>query len=193
MSYSSTSICNIALGLIGVGRIADIEGTTAVERDCKAIFSHAREEVLGGYDWGFARKQAELAQLATAPVITSANGGYDYAYGLPADCIAPVRLSDKTTPFEVSANSLLCNLEVDVFLYYTADISDTSKFTAKFVNTLAHRLAAQLALMVKKDKKMSQEAWDLYYALLPTMEGDDSKNDNLTVPMSNPYVDARSV
>lgn len=193
MTYSDTAICNIALGLIGVGRIADINGTSPVERDCRTIFSYAREEVLGGYHWSFARKQQRLSQLATPPEITSENGGYDYAYALPTDCIAPVRLSDKSTPFEVSGDTLICNLETDVLLYYTADITDAAKFTAKFVNALAHRLAAQLAMMIKKDKKLSQEGWDLYYSLLPSLEGDDSMNDNMEVPVSNPYVDARSV
>jgi len=192
MSYSETSICNLALGLIGVGRIADIAGTTAVERDCNAIFDHAREEVLGGYHWGFARKQALLAQLATGPVITSDYGGYDYAYALPADCIRPLSLSDATTQFSREGDEIHCNLSESVYLYYTADITDTAKFTAKFVNALAHRLAGQLALMVKKDKKMSQETWDLYYALLPQLEADDSRSDNNDIPTSNPYVDARN-
>lgn len=193
MAYSETSICNLALGLIGIGRIADIEGITAVERDCKSIFDHAREEVLGGYHWAFARRQAELALSAVAPVIDYLHGGFDYAYQLPADCIAPKSLSNPETPFRNVDDQIYCNLDADVFLEYTADVADPAKFTPKFVNALAHRLAAQLGMMVKKDKKLSQETWDLYYALLPTLEADDSRSENSDIPMSNPYADSRSV
>lgn len=193
MAYSDTSICNIALGLIGVGRIADIEGTTAIERDCKSIYAFARQEVLGGYDWSFARKQALLSQLATSPTIDSTRGGFDYAYALPSDCVRPLSLSDFKQSFEIVGNELHCNLDESVYLRYTADITDTSKFNAKFINALSHRLAAQLAMMIKKDKKLSQETWDLYYSLLPTLEADDSRSDNNGPEMSNPYVDSRSV
>ena len=193
MAYSETSICNLALGLIGIGRITDIEGTTAVERDCKSIFAHAREEVLGGYHWAFARKQAELARSAVNPVIDYAHGGYDYAYPLPSDCISPKSLSNPETPFRHLDDDIYCNLDEGVFLEYTANVTDPAKFTSKFINALAHRLAAQLSMMVKKDKKLSQETWDLYYALLPTLEADDSRSENSDIPMSNPYVDSRSV
>ena len=193
MAYSETSICNLALGLIGIGRISDIEGTTAVERDCKSIFAHAREEVIGGYHWAFARRQAELARSAVDPVINQNHGGFDYAYQLPSDCLSPKTLSDPTTVFRHIDDQIYCNLESDVFLEYTADVSDPAKFTSKFINALAHRLASQLAMMVKKDKKLSQETWDLYYALLPTLEADDSRSENSDIPMSNPYADSRSV
>lgn len=191
--YSETSICNIALGLIGVGRIADIDGQTSIERDCKTIFSHAREEVLGGYHWGFARKQALLAQSGTAPIIDSNYGGYEFAYILPTDTIAPKQLADPKTEFQRVGDTLHCDLEENVYLHYTADISNPALFTAKFVNCLAHRLGAQLAIMVKKDQKLSQETWDIYYALLPTLEADDARSDNNPIDMSNPYIDARNV
>jgi len=193
MATSETSICNLANGIIGIGRISDINGTTSVERDCKAIFAHARREVLGSYQWSFARKQALLARASASPIIDSNNGGYDYAYVLPSDCVAPVKLSDPKTEYSLVGDTIHCNLEEDVYLHYTADITDAAKFTEKFINALAHRLAAQLALMVKKDKKLSQETWDLFHALLPRLEQDDAQNDNNPIELSNPYVDARSV
>lgn len=187
MATSDTHICNVALGLIGVGRIADINGVTSVERDCRSIFTDALKEVLEGYHWTFARKISVLAQLTDAPLF-----GFSYAYQLPADCVKPKGLSDSKMNFKIVGDTLHCNLEADVILEYTALITDASKYSGTFVTALSHRLAAQLAMMVKKDKKLSQETWDLYYALLPTLEADDGRSDFTEIEQSNPYVDARS-
>lgn len=183
---SSTAICNIALGLIGVDRIVDINGTSKVERDCKLIYDHARREVLEGYHWRFARKMVELARLSETPLF-----GFSFAYSLPADCIRPINLSDKDTPFRVVGDQLHCNLQEDVYLEYTFDNKDAATFTGKFITSLSHRMAAPLALTIKKDKKLSQEMWDYYNALLPTNEADDARSENFEENRSDPYVDAR--
>jgi hypothetical protein len=184
---SETSICNIALGLIGVGRIADINGSSAVERDCKAIFADARRDVLGSYHWRFARKQVKISQLQTAPLF-----GFSYSYQLPADCIDPISLADPTTEFRAMGDQLHCNLAEEVNLEYTADITDAAKFTSQFVTTLAHRLAAPLAMMVKKDQDLSLKMWDLCRLLQKEKEGSDSRSSNKPVATTSPYVEARS-
>lgn len=187
MASSDTQICNIALGQIGVGRIADIEGTTQVERDCKAIYSDARDEVLSDYDWAFARKKVELARLSSDPPF-----GFDYAYALPSDCISPRNLYGRGTRFEIVGDQLHCDLETDCYLTYTARITNPVLFPSKFVTALSHRLAAYLSATVKKNHKMAMEWWDTYYALLPVLEASSAgKADDIEPPENNTYVDAR--
>jgi len=190
MSQSSTHICQLACALVGLNRIASITGTSAVERDCASIYPDAVKAVLEGYHWGFARKQIELTLAADEdqPLM----GAYSYAYILPADCVRPIILNNASTKFKRYGDFLFCNLDDSVYLEYTRLVEDPNKFSPAFVTALAHRIAAFLALMVKKDKKMSQEMWDLYYGLLPTLEADDGRSDYQDLEQSNPYIDARA-
>lgn len=183
---SDTHVCNVALGLIGVGRIANIDGTTPVERDCKTIYADARDEVLAGYSWRFAGAEAILARVSVVPL-----DGFSFSYQLPSDSLNPIRLSNPQTNFKIVGDLLYCDLEEDVILEYTKRIEDASKFSAKFTTLLAHRLSAPLAMMVKKDRKLSEGMWNLYNNMVKAFEPQDAKADNTEVPEINSYVDAR--
>ena len=188
MATSDTQICNLALGQIGVGRIADIKGVSQVERDCAAIYDDARDEVLGDFDWAFARAQRTLTRLADPPEFD-----YAYAYQLPEDCIC-VRNIKKvawiTPRYEIVGDKLYCNLE-ECKVVYTKRITDPVKFPAKFVAALANRLSAVLANSVKKDAAMSLKWWDFYHQLLQRNEELANKGENTTDVPPNPYIEAR--
>lgn len=190
MATSDTKICNLALSQIGVGRIADIEGVTQVERDCKAVYDTARDEVLSDFDWAFARMRAELAQLNTPPAF-----GYTYAYQLPSDLLtlrSVKGLKEETVNFEIYGDQLHCDLEDDCFITYTRQITNPVLFSVKFVTALSYRLSAILANTVKKNQDMSMQWWDVYATFLPTLEArSEGRSEHPAVSQSNPFVEAR--
>lgn len=186
MASSETGICNLALGQIGVGRIADINGVSQVERDCSSIFGDARDEVIADFDWPFARKKVELAQLSEKPAFD-----YDYAYQLPSDYIQIRGVHGLNVKYEIVGSQLHCNLSSDCMISYSARITDPTKFSPKFITALTNRLAAYLSNTIKKSHKMSMQWWDLYYALLPSIESSDARGEDHSRISHNPYVDAR--
>ena len=186
MAISDTQSCNVALGQIGVGRIANIDGASQVERDCKSIYADARDEVLADFDWPFARKKAELSQIAVGPEFD-----FSYAYQLPADYLAARNLYGRETRYEIVGDQLHCDLEADCFLTYTGKITNPVLFTSKFVTALAARLSASLANSVKKTHSVSMDWWSTYYTLLPSLEADDARGEDVELSSSNPFVESR--
>lgn len=193
MPYSEVQVANLALALIGAGRIASLNDASREARDCKALLPLLRDEVLESYPWRFARGRAELAQLTAAPTF-----GWDYAYQLPADCVRPLALSDAATRFEVEGDQLLCDLAEDVFLHYTRRIENAAKFTPSFVSALSARMAADLAMTIPKDKSLAEKMWNLYQNRISGLQTIDNRSSNpptedeLATAGASPYVEARS-
>ena len=79
---STVDIVNIALTLLGESRITSIDDDVKAAREAKALFDHARDALIGGYNWSFAKARAQLSADATAPVFEYAN-----AFTLPVDCL----------------------------------------------------------------------------------------------------------
>jgi hypothetical protein len=201
MASSDTQICNIALGQIGVGRIADINGTSQVERDCAAIYNDARDEVLADFDWAFARAQRSLSKSSIPPEF-----GYISSFQLPPDCIAVrninhfilIAAEDRMSKaesikpkYEIFGDKLYCNLE-ECHIVYTKRVVDPVMFSSKFVTSLANRLSAVLANSVKKHAEMSLKWWDFYYNSISRNEELSNKGEDAPRPELNPYVEARS-
>lgn len=191
MAISETSICNIALGQIGAGRIADINGTQPVEKDCKVFFEQARRDVLATAHWRFARKFQALTMSANTP-----KSGYSFEYPLPSDHISPVKLVGDYD-FQVVGDAIHSNQEAtaeqELVLEYTAEITDPTKFTSKFVNLLVARLCGPLAMSVKKDPVLAKEKWDDYEDQVGTDQRDDMKTERHNPEPTNTYVDERNV
>lgn len=187
MATSDTKICNVALGMAGISRIQSIDGQTTVEKDCRAIYDDARNDVLAVHDWPFARHFQELSQLSSTPL-----SGYSYAYQLPADNLRAIRLNDPKEHFEIIGDELHCNVASGVVLRYTRLVTDAAKFTAAFTTLMQHRLAPTLAMMIKKDKKLSMDLMDVYLGMQGRLEVADSKGEFREEDRSNPYLQARN-
>ena len=186
MATSETHICNLALGQIGAGRIANIQGTTQVERDCAMVFNDARDAVLADFDWAFAREQARLARLLETPKFH-----YAYAFQLPSDFIELRRFSVPNVAHEIVGDRLYANID-DCKITYTRRVEDPVKFPAKFIEILTHRLSALLAASVKKDPALSQSWWTTYYGTIGVMEARTNGGEQQFQIDENPYVTSRN-
>lgn len=178
---SEVDICNLALGHLGdratVSSISPPEGSAQAEH-CARFYPITRDIVLESHEWGFATKRADLALLTDTPP-----PGFRYVYQAPSDCrniIDLQRTFDPTfhalsdagrvdrdgdwtldaVPYELETRTdgtpvIYTNLEL-AKIRYVASITDTTKFSTQFIDTVGWLLAAYLAgPVIKGDAGMA--------------------------------------
>lgn len=60
---TSTDICNMALSMIGQGRIHDLDEESEQARQCKVYYDHIRKTLLSNFTWGFAHRFKRLVKV----------------------------------------------------------------------------------------------------------------------------------
>lgn len=173
---SAVDICNLALGHLGdratVASLDPPEGSAQAEH-CARFYPLARDTLLEMHAWNFATKRATLAQL------NSTVEAWAYSYATPTDAIKLLYVlpsytttdnelvynSDSTYiphPFvrevnETGADVVYTNVE-DAVLRYIARVTDTTRFSPLFVQTLSWHLASMLAGPIIKGDQGAAEA-----------------------------------
>jgi hypothetical protein len=142
---SSVEVCNLSLDLLRHNQL--MTSLETPETDEEALGSRwydaTRRSILRMFPWNFARKRATLPRSSTAPAF-----GYDDAYVLPGDYIAPVFLGDDPvdnveTDFLIENGLLLINNDgaASINFCYIYDIIDVVKFDPLFLMLLVAELA----------------------------------------------------
>jgi hypothetical protein len=168
---SEVDISNLALGHLGdnatVASLEPPEGSAQAEH-CARFYPIARDSLLEMHHWNFATKRVQLAAL------DNPWPQWQHAYAKPADCLNIISVIDPEAPDdyatitgynpnrtpllgsfvvpqryvvetnEAGAGVILTNQE-DAVLRYTAQVTDTTKFSPLFVMALTHHLASMLA------------------------------------------------
>lgn len=167
MAYSQINIVNLAGGRIGQAHIDSLDEQTPLAIHAKTVWPMVRDMVLAEDDWSFARTQAVLQKSATAPAAV-----YLYAYPLPADFIKVCREKEggvqalTWTPeagviyvdsraygyaLEALPDGTQClmtnfdNSTVELVIPYIRREENPARWSAKFIDALADKLAAELA------------------------------------------------
>jgi hypothetical protein len=169
-SAVKVDIWNRALDRIGeTETIEDEDEDRLAAAVCRRHYDDCLGEVLEDFPWPFAKGQAEIAELAG---VTRA--GWGHVYAVPDDFVAARAIlmggqrigltpGESRIPYEVQSNDagdgqVLC-ADVDLSdadgFEYTRRIEVVAAFPRLFVSALAFRLAAELALAVRKDAKLA--------------------------------------
>jgi hypothetical protein len=151
---SAVDIVNIALARLGdsatVTSIDPPEGSAQAEQ-AKRFYPIARDTLLELHPWNFATKRISLAVTSDVAPDT-----WQFTYSLPANYIRALAVYPEETnseadqqPFIIETNELgqlvlFTNVE-NATLKYISLITDTTKFTPLFVNTLSFMLASFMA------------------------------------------------
>ena len=175
-------IVNIALARLGESPIQSLEEGTVPANVAKLLYDSARRSTLRDYNWSFALATASLARLAESPT------DFHCAYSLPADCLRAIRVRGGH-PFAVRGQTLYtdalrCTLE------YIADVTDDTRFDAKFVEAFTYKLASELAMSVKGSSELMASFSNAYTTFIrqAASESAGETRDRLS---ENPYVEAR--
>lgn len=167
---SEVNICNLALGHLGdeatVSSISPPEGSAQAEH-CAHFYPLARDALLEMHPWSFAVRRVNLAQAGTPPPT------WGFAYAVPTALIRPLAIlmpgatdDTDTQDYVIEVDSdgarrVYTDIEAAIMRYIT-QVSDTTKFTPLFVNTLSWLLASYLAGPITKDPNIVAAAYKLF-------------------------------
>ena len=210
---SEIDICNLALAHLGdkatVSSISPPEGS-AQATHCARFYPIARDVTLEAHEWGFATVRGNLALLTDTPP-----PGWLYAYAMPNDCRNIVDLIDPNVPCFNPLPERGLHWQDDVFnpepvpyelesrgvdgtgviytnlagaqIRYVRGITDTTKFSAQFVDAVAWLLAAYLAgPIIKGDTGMAvaRQMQAGYTTSLSVARANDANNRRRSVAQS---------
>lgn len=159
----SVTICNIALSAISQGQIASLDEASAEAQHCKLHYDTARDLLLSGFDWNFARRRRDMTLLDGDPPVV-----WSYQYSYPSDCLNFLYIQDPTArrtstpaPFEVAVSDDLTDRVIytdieDAVGVYTARITNPNLFTPKFIDALSWEIAARIVVPItNSDAKLT--------------------------------------
>lgn len=189
-----TQICNLALGKLGAERIMSIEDSSQPARFCKLFYEQTRDEMLQAHAWNFANKRAILSRLSDAPVF-----GWGCQYQLPVDCLRVLQLngfepSQAPGNFVIEGNRLLTDQDSAQILYI-AQVTDSTVFSAMFVEALAAKLAFKLAKPLTGSATLAQEHLQEFERILKgaaaAKDGNEGRNKRKPAWVTSDLVNAR--
>ena len=202
---SSVDICNLALSKLGddatVSSIDPPEGSAQAEH-CKRFYPIARDVALSKHAWNFATKRTALALLTS---VTTAE--WDYAYAAPADILNNAAIiniypdgafMDDGVEFAIettTANGVVIYTNVeDAYIRYISKVTDTTRFTHEFVDSLSYLLASYLSGPVLKGDagiKMGVEMMKLFKITLAEATTSDANSNKKELTHVPDFVQAR--
>lgn len=157
---SSTDIANLALDLLSVENVQDIDApSSSTESLMSRWYDLCRTRLLREHSWNFAIKRIILAPDSTDPVF-----GYTKQFTLPSDFVRLLSISTNLTDdyetlmdnkyYTVEDNKVLLTSHYDdatsLRLIYVYDAREVSKFDPMFVDLLAYELALAVAYKVSE-------------------------------------------
>lgn len=150
---SEVEIVNVALTLLGEGRIVSVDQDTKAAREAKALLSTSRRALLAGYNWSFAMTRTQLSPLADVPSF-----GFGAQYQFPAGALRIVQIGQffvgidltdyrgaDTSEWHIEGRKILTDLGSPLPIRYVQDVTDTTQWTPNFVKAYACYLATDLA------------------------------------------------
>lgn len=207
---SNIEICNLALFRVGTATIQSLDDTTKSAIACKTLLPFARDAVLRSFDWGFAKKRLNLALLPDT------YSGFDFAYQYPTDAICLRKITDVDGSFtsvawdwntmqykksgkvkyEVGVNSalnsnfILTSKEL-AEVVYTARVTNANLYDALFIEALAWKLAADLAMPLLNKPETQQAFFKNFLYAVAQAQVVNANEDEIDVDQSCDLLKAR--
>lgn len=186
---SEVSICNQALGYLGAQRITSLDDDSTAANRCRDQFPFLRDAVLEARMWSFALGRA------VSEVADKSAWGDLYEHQLPLEWMQVFRVyrdANGCHPAQWSREGeFVLADEPIVYMWGVRRVTDTNKFSQLFVQALAARLAAELAMPITNNRQLMGDMWNLYEAKLreaATRDGQQGTNETLR---SSALVDVR--
>jgi hypothetical protein len=187
---SIIEMCNRALSRIGVSsQVEDLLDPNEAARQCRQHYNQCRQEALVDFPWAFAQT---VVQLAIVSGVTVPGYAYVYRYPtncLRADVLTdeggsrvPMTqgygaeslfnrydwLTTRRWPFRVMADPstpgariIVTDIE-DAYLWFTVDVEEPNQMPPAFRSAVSWRLAMELALGLRADQRLAQNAGQQY-------------------------------
>lgn len=172
-TVTQLDIANMALSLLGQEPLLSYEKDSRNGRAIRLFFEPSRVGVLEDSYWSFATKRVILAPELAAPAF-----GWTYQFILPDDFLKEqfVLDGDCGILYRIESGKLLTN-SAQPRLVYTWNQTDYSRYSAKFIELMAYKLAAKCAYQATNSRSEEQALFSAYSELLiETMSNDSIGN-----------------
>ena len=191
---TKTSICNLAVSWVAGNRITDVDLDNSKEAQiCRDNYSDTLKAVLEERAWTFATKRYKWTPLAETPT-----WGYSKAFQIPSSVLVIKEVHQNSTlangandiDWRREEDKILCDLE-EIYVKVIVNITDENKFSGQFVQAVAARLAAIMAIPVAESRALQTDMWNLYDSFLGragSIDGMQGKNDRTR---SNQFIRVR--
>lgn len=172
---SQIDIFNMALSHIGAtATVQDLNERSAERIICSRFYETTRDALLAykSCPWSFATKFEPLAEIG------SPQEPWAYRYALPNDCITAMYIAqdignnlrdDQQIPFQIinsgTGRALLTD-QPTASLCYVSRIVEAERFSSPFVEAMAMRLAAFIAMPIAKSANMRDEVMNMAEQLI---------------------------
>lgn len=216
---SQVSICNQALGWLGANLIISFDDDNKEAQLCKTNYPDIRNAVLEEREWTFCVRRIELAPLVLEPKYGYTNQFLippnvirilnvpDTRFGDTDDNLIGTGLGGKAEgpdqqpqlgTFRVEAieqpgatgKVILANVD-SLFLRVIVRVTNVGLYTPMFIQALAARIAADLAIPLTQNRTLQKDMWALYgrkLTIAGTMDGIQGK---MEVKRSNAVIRVR--
>lgn len=181
----SVSICNQALSWLGEDRILalDPDGSKKA-RLCYTNYAPLRDAVLEEAAWTFATRRYQLDPVQESPVY-----GYGNKFLIPSKVLVVIEADDNANflngvsnlDWRREENHIVSDAGV-IYAKCIVQITDVAKFSNLFIQTLATRIAAELAPTLTESKTKTDQMWALYNLKLAKavpIDGKQGRNDRI--------------
>lgn len=204
MARTAENIVNIALSRLGITTtVTSLSADTATEAvQANLIYATTRDAMLAEYPWRFARKHVALVDSGDPDMID-----FDYVYEYPSDCLRVLRVfsegqewDDVQADFEVYTaptgsggedERLVCTNVEDAWVDYIAQVTDPDMFSPGFVDCLAWRLAAELAVPLARDFNRRDALYKVYAETMDGVRASDMGESHRPLRRGSRYKGAR--
>ncbi len=216
---SQVSICNQALGWLGANLITSLDDDNKEAQLCKVNFPELRNAVLEEREWTFAVRRIELSPLVLEPVYGYTNQFLippnvirilnvpDTRFGDTDDNLIGTGLGGRSEgpdqqpqlgTFRVEAleeptatgKVLLANVD-SVFLRVIIVVTNIGLWTPMFIQCLAQRIAADLAIPLTQNRNLQRDMWTLYEQKLTRASSLDGIQGKQELKRSNAIIRVR--
>lgn len=150
-NFSDVSICNSALLKVGAQQISSLLDNTRESNICQAQYPILRDEVMRAVPWRFALEQLTLS----VPSGTAPSFGYTTAYDIPGNVLRVWQVD--TNPWTEIGNQILCDKPDGINCLAIFQNTDPTAYDAQFAESVAWRLAMEIALALVQSVPLKQE------------------------------------
>lgn len=182
---NEVGICNQALGWLGANSITSFDDNSTEAHLCSENYAAIRDAVEEEGYWSFT-----IQRFSPAFELESPQWGYAYQFLVPTKVLRVVEVHDNSmTPnggsnfdWRLESGRILCDSNI-IFVKAIFQVTDPRSFSPTFVQCLAARLAADLAIPLTKSRSLQSDMFGLYQSKLSTalaLDGSQGKGDRLT-------------
>jgi hypothetical protein len=163
---SEVGICNQAMSWLGGNLIISLGDDTNEARLCNANYADIRDAVIEANDWTFAITRRDLPMSSVSPV-----NGYANAFPIPSDILRVTDVNDGQD-WRIEGDSIVTN-EGSCKIRAVARITDPNRFSTLFRQTLAARIAADLAIPLTQSRALQEQYFKIYMGKLESAIAND--------------------